>query len=363
MVTVVMMAVVTAMVVFFLIEAGKAGKTAAAEVVLSKGWSNRFSRQALEEKKADFLEKYEKYHKVTEKKAHKRVKEWDKQIEVYSKNEQEYMDGQKFTLLDLISTAGYQFLVDIRLDGDSNLLRKLTASCEHTGYVELERSQETGDKKNSAIYAYYLLASLIGYIYMGALLAFFLGVVMIAMENEMTGVIMSMAVGFGLAALYGYVPYDNLKSRAAKRQEEIDQGFPNALSKITLLSMAGMNIVRAVEETADSDHSLMCRELKLVVKEVNQAATVQEAFIRLQNRCSNKYLDKMVTVITKSYKSGNFNLADDLKSINDECWLDKKHSARRMGEKIQNKLFIPTMLMFVGILVVIIVPAMAGFNL
>ena len=253
------------------------------------------------------------------------------------------MDGQKFTLLDLISTAGYQFLVDIRLDGDSNLLRKLTASCEHTGYVELERSQETGDKKNSAIYAYYLLASLIGYIYMGALLAFFLGVVMIAMENEMTGVIMSMAVGFGLAALYGYVPYDNLKSRAAKRQEEIDQGFPNVLSKITLLSMAGMNIVRA--------------------KEVNQAATVQEAFIRLQNRCSNKYLDKMVTVITKSYKSGNSNLADDLKSINDECWLDKKHSARRMGEKIQNKLFIPTMLMFVGILVVIIVPAMAGFNL
>ena len=34
-----------------------------------------------------------------------------------------------------------------------------------------------------------------------------------------------------------------------------------------------------------------------------------------------------------------------------------------MSEAVQNKLFIPTMLMFIGILVVIVVPAMAGFNL
>ena len=100
-----------------------------------------------------------------------------------------------------------------------------------------------------------------------------------------------------------------------------------------------------------------------MVQEINKAATVQEAFVRLQNRCSNKYLDKLVTIVTKSYVSGNTNLADDLKNINDECWLDRKHNTRRMSEKIQNRLFVPTMLMFVGILVVIIVPAMSGFNL
>ncbi len=126
---------------------------------------------------------------------------------------------------------------------------------------------------------------------------------------------------------------------------------------------AGMNIVKAIEETAESGDSLMYRELRIAVKEMNKASTVQGAFTRLQCRCNNKYLDKMVTIITKSYVSGNENLASDLKGINDECWLDKKHNARRMGEKIQNKLFIPTMLMFIGILVVIVVPAMSGFNL
>ncbi len=363
MISMILMGLVTIAAVFFLIETGKASKTAAAEIVMSKAWSSRFARQTLEETREEFLEKNARYHTVTEKKAARKVKEWDKQIAAYQKTEEAYSSGKRFSLLDLIPLPGYQLLADMKLDGDSDLLRKLTGSCEHTGYVELERNQESGGKKNSAIYAYYLLASLIAYTYVGVMLALFLGVVTIAAGNEMVGIILPMGVCFAGFALYGYIPYDNLRSRAVKRQEEIDMGFPNAISKIALLVTAGMNIARAIEETAGSDNSLMYRELRLTVKELNQASTVQEAFLRLQCRCNNKYLDKMVTIITKSYIAGNMNLAGDLKSINDECWLDKKHNARRMGEKIQNKLFIPTMLMFIGILVVIVVPAMSGFNL
>ena len=360
--SVILMIIATAISVFCMIETGKASRVAAAEVALSRGWSNRFAKQVLLDKKAAFLEQNEKYHRVPEKKAAKKVKEWDKQIEGYQKNEEQYLSGRRFSLMDVVPLFGYQLLVDIKLDGDSDLLRKLIISCEHTGYVELERDQETNGKKNSSIYAYFLLASLFSYVCIGVILSLILGVVAIAAGNETMGVVLPMAVAFAAPALYGYVPYDNLQNRAAKRQEEIDLGFPNAVSKITLLVTAGMNISRAIEETANSDDSLMCRELRMVVKEMNQAATMQGAFIRLQCRCNNKYLDKMVTIITKSYVAGNANLASDLKTINDECWLDKKHNARRMGEKIQNKLFVPTMLMFVGILIVIIVPAMSGFR-
>lgn len=363
MITVVWMTVVTAAAIFFLVEIGRAQKSAVAEIVLSKAWSNRFARQILEEKKAEYLENNEKYHTYSDKKIKKKVKEWDKQIASYQKTEDAYFAGKRFSLLDIIPLFGYQLLVDIKLDGDSDLLRKLTLSCERTGYVELERDQETGDRKNSSIYAYYLIASLISFLFMGVMLAFFLGVVMINIGNQGVGVFLPMLVGFGGPTLYGYVPYDNLRLHAARRQDEIDRGFPNAISKIALLVTAGMNITKAIEETANSGNSLMYRELRLALKEMNKAATMQSAFIRLQCRCNNKYLDKMVTIITKSYVSGNANLADDLKAVNDECWLDKKHNARRMSEAVQNKLFVPTMLMFIGILVVIIVPAMAGFNL
>lgn len=359
----VLMGLATILAVVFIIEMRRGGKASATEVVLSKAWSCRFARQDLEDKKADFLEKQERYHRLSEKKAAKKLEGWDKQIAAYRRRENIYLEGKRFSLLDLISLVGYQFLVDLRLDGNSEFLKKLTRNCEYSGYVELERNQEMGGKKNSAVYAYFLLASFIAYAYVGVLTALLAGVAVLAAGNGTGGAMMAMIAGFAGCALYGYIPYDNLQSKAARRREGIEQSFPNVISKLTLLVMSGMNIVRALEETAASGSSLMYRELQLAVKEMEQAHTLQEAFLRIQNRCDNKYLDKMVTMVTKSYVSGNANLAEDLKSVNDECWLDKKHNARRMGEKIQNKLFIPTMLMFIGILVVIIVPAMSGFNL
>ncbi len=363
MITVVFMAIATVLALFFLLESGKAGKSAAAEVVLSRAWSYRFARQTLQEKKQHYLEDNEKYHTVSAKKAAKQIKTWEKQIAENQKKEETYLTGKQYTLLDHISLFGYQILVDLRLDGDNNLLRQLTASCERTGYVELERNQETGGKKNSSIYAYYLLAMLFSYSYIGVMAALFLGVLSAAAGNtDPAGIVLPMAVGLGGCVLYGYIPYDNLRTKAAKRQEEIDLDFPNAISKITLLVTAGMNITKALEETALSGSTQIYQELRLAVRELRQASSLQGALTRIQYRCNNRYLDKMVTIIAKSYVSGNANLAADLKAINDECWLDKKHNARRMGEAVQNKLFVPTMLMFIGILIVIIVPAMSGFN-
>ena len=251
----------------------------------------------------------------------------------------------------------YNMLVD-----ENEILKKLTASCEQSGFIELERSQETSGKRNSAIYAYYLLAYMTSFVWIGLILMCITGTVMIAAGNEMTGVALPMLGAFGIMALLGYIPYDGLNSRTKRRQEDLNREFPDAVSKITLLVAAG-NMTRAIEQTAQSGNSLIYQELRLVVKEMDRSSTLQGAFMRMQGRCSNKYLDKMITVVSKSYASGNANLADDLKTINDECWLDKKHNARRMSEAVQNKLFIPTMLMFIGILVVIVVPAMAGFNL
>ena len=155
---------------------------------------------------------------------------------------------------------------------------------------------------------------------------------------------------------------DELRTRAEKRQEEIDRDFPNILSKTALLVTAGMNIVKALGEASTSGNSIIYIELQRVMKEINQSSSVSTAFASLQSRCNNRYLDRMISLITKSYSSGNANLAEDLREINRECWLEKKHQSRRMGEVVQNKLFVPTMLMFVGVLVVIIIPAMSGFN-
>ena len=348
--------------IFFLIEVNKENRAATAELVISKAWNNRFSRLDIEEKKKKFLKDNDKYHTHNEKQVAKKVKEWDKQIAEYNKQEDAYMSGKAFSFVDCITLFGYQLLVDLGINADSDIFRKMVASCEHAGYLELERSQETGGRKNSFIYAYYLIASLFSYAYLGMVLAVFLSVVMLSAGREVSNVIIFAVVGFAGMFLVGYIPYDGLNLKAKVRQEAIDRDFPNVISKLALLVTAGMNIVRAIEETAYSSDTEIYLEFQKAVKEMRQSVSVEAALVHLQCRCNNKYLDKLVTIVSKSYVAGNTNLADNLRTINAECWLDKKHNSRRMGEAVQNKLFVPTMLMFVGILVVIIVPAMSGFN-
>lgn len=354
--------IVSILVVVFLVELKKENRVAIADLVISKAWNKRFAKNDIEDKKNKFIFQQQKYHTVSEKKAAKKIKEWDKQIADYQKAEEAYLSGRSLTIIDGITMFGYQLLTDLNINAESSMFRKLMKSCEQSGYEELDRSQVTGERKNSSIYAYYLIASLVSYAFVGILLAIFFVLLMLFMGNELTSVLIVSFTSFAGLMLAGYLPLDGLNAKAKKRQEAIDREFPDAISKIALLVTAGMTVLRAIEETSNSDDNTMCKELKRVIKDINQAATMEEAMLRLQSRCSNKYLDKMVSVVSKSYVAGNANLADNLRAINAECWLEKKHGARRMGEAVQNKLFIPTMLMFIGILVVIIVPAMSGFS-
>lgn len=354
--------VLTLLILFFIIEIGRVNKAVVAEVVISTGWRTTFAKRDLEDKKEAFLKGNEKYHYTTEKKASKKVKKWEKQIAAKANEAEKYMGGKKFTVLEEIIVFGYQLLVKLKMDSNSELIRKMTRRCEASGYVQLERNQESNGKRNSSIYAYYLIAAVLGYTYVGVISALFLAVLTIGMGREFTNILVFCLAGFLLPFILGIIPMEELKVKADKRQEAIDREFPNMISKIALLVTAGMNIVKASEEAANSGDSVMYLEMQKTIKDIKQSSSVSNAFMELQCRCNNRYLDKMVALVSKSYTAGNANLADDLREINGECWMDKRHQSKRMGERIQNKLFVPTMLMFVGILVVIIIPAMSGFN-
>lgn len=54
---------------------------------------------------------------------------------------------------------------------------------------------------------------------------------------------------------------------------------------------------------------------------------------------------------------GNEEIAYFLKEMSDEMWEEKKHLAKRKGEAANSKLLIPTVMIFVGILGMIMIPA------
>lgn len=355
-------ALLTVMVLFFILQIKQATQTMIVEVVKAKSWEKLFYARTQQEKINEFVRDYkENPDKYTQKTAKKKLEGMKKQLDDYTEAYKAYASARKLEFYDLISVFGYRICVLLKLDNESDLLRNVVRSCELSGHLELEKSQMTSKKKNSYLYAYYLIATLIAYAYVGVAIALLVCIVLpgIGKSAKVTFVIALLAVA--LMGILGYLPLDELADRANKRTEEIERDIPNVVSKMALLYMSGMTIVNSLAQTADSGSGLIYRELKLALKDMDKAASLNEALQRLQSRCENKYLDKMVSILSTSDDFGNYNLTEDLLALNAECWLEKKHSVRRYVDAVQAKLMVPTMLMLISILIMVIVPVMEGF--
>ena len=84
MVLIVLAAIITVAIVFFLVTVHRTERSVLAEIAVATSWSYLFAKQNLEYKKNDYLKSLEKSGK-TPKNASRKIKKWDKSIENYSK--------------------------------------------------------------------------------------------------------------------------------------------------------------------------------------------------------------------------------------------------------------------------------------
>ena len=75
----------------------------------------------------------------------------------------------------------------------------------------------------------------------------------------------------------------------------------------------------------------------------------------LQNAAKRKEIEVCLWFI-QNLKKGNEELAYFLKDLSDEMWEVKKNQVKQKGEKANSRLLLPMMLIFIGILIMILVP-------
>lgn len=303
---------------------------------------NRISRNLLAEemKKSGMLD--DKKKKKQGKAYGKKIKESEQRLEKLEKG--------FLGTLDLIPLAGYRLMQLMRWDATNGIVKTLYRKC--TQFKE---------KKEAMNYTYYLLASLIGNILLGVA-AFFAGLGLALAAGLGTRSIVVALAAFGVFALLGYLPYDNVNVVVQKREEEIERQFPQVVSKMALLTVAGMEVSQAWKLAAKSGYGTLYEEMNRVMIDFDNNVSPVEAYSKFITRCNNRYTTKLATAIIQNLSKGNAEIVTLFRTLNDESWMEHKHNARRMGEKVQTKLMLPTMLMFGGIIVLIIVPVMSGFN-
>lgn len=172
--------------------------------------------------------------------------------------------------------------------------------------------------------------------------------------------ILVILIGFGALAYYyvSTIPEETVKKRTGAILDE----FADVVSKLALLVNAGMILREAWEMIAYSAEGELYDEMRLVCENINNGMSEIDAYTEFGTRCTAPEIKKFTSTIIQGVVKGNKELVEMIKMQSREMWNSKQHRVRQQGEKAASKLLIPTCIMFVGVLIMIIVPIFANLG-
>lgn len=225
----------------------------------------------------------------------------------------------------------------------------------------MEKSIELYGKKYASNKAKQLVAQILSYPIIGLSFTLSLGAILLGTGNQMPGFGVLLG-GSLLVIVLVYALYDELSDRVNKRRTAITRQFPNVVSKLALLVTSGMIMDRAWRETAESQEAELYIEMRRTSDELANLVEPSVAYMNFIDRCNTKETTKLASAIIQSLSKGNAEIGALLKGMAHEAWQERRHMAKRDSEAANSKLMIPTMLLFLAILVIIMVPVVINFS-
>ncbi|MCD7922003.1 MAG: type II secretion system F family protein [Clostridiales bacterium] len=190
------------------------------------------------------------------------------------------------------------------------------------------------------------------------MLLFLLGFVLYGLSASAA----AMGVMFLFAFVAVYYVLTLASKKITKRSEALMNDFSEVVSKLALLTNAGMILREAWEVTARAGEGLFYEEMRLALDDMENGVSEMEAIRRLGLRCVIPEIKKFSATITQGIQKGNSELSAMLQDQSAEVWNLRKQNAHRQGEKAASKLMIPIFIMFLGVIIMIIVPIFSNLG-
>ena len=169
-------------------------------------------------------------------------------------------------------------------------------------------------------------------------------------------------VGIAISALMIWYLDELLNDKINARRDELLRDYPGMLSKLTLLVNAGMPIREAWIKVANANEGMLYQEMRNTAMDLSNGMQEVEAYKTFGERCSIKSLRKFSTMMIQNLQKGSNEVVQFLKDMSTEAWEEKKHEVKRKGEKASSKLIMPIGLIFLGVLILIIVPMFSSLK-
>ena len=103
-------------------------------------------------------------------------------------------------------------------------------------------------------------------------------------------------------------------------------------------------------------------EMRIALAEIQAGKPEAMAYESFARRCHVKEVTKFVSIIVMNLKRGGSGVVGVLRDQGDECWQMRKDAAKRLGEEAGTKILIPMMIMFLGIVLIVVTPAVLSMS-
>ena len=256
------------------------------------------------------------------------------------------IDGKIFTLKDI-------YFIGFGAVEIYEQFKKKKISTSDKAIEEIKKLAEVFGRDSAELYYYVKVSAQVSLI-----LTFLpIGLLLVCILKSIMGLLMGGLLTYAL--VYGI--QSSINASVERKKDSVMSEFPKMVSKLTLLINAGMLIGRAWDEGANSDfeHSLY-EEMRFTSKDLDEGIQLETAMESFATRCGIKEMRKFASIYVQAVNMGAGEAIDSMKEMADEAWEEKKQISKQKGEIASQKLMIPNLIMFLGILIVVVVPMIAS---
>lgn len=172
---------------------------------------------------------------------------------------------------------------------------------------------------------------------------------------------------FAIMLMFSGVAYYYFGTLTSKkllaRSEQLLHDFSEVVSKLALLTNAGMILKEAWQEVAFAGDGIIYSEMRITVSEMNNGVAEIDAIYNFGMRCMIPEVKKFASTVMQGMEKGSGDLSIMLTEQSKEVWQMKKQLVRREGERASSKLLFPLCIMFIGILIMILVPIFTNLGI
>ena len=246
------------------------------------------------------------------------------------------IDPEQYKYPELF-TVGFALMKFFRVDSKSK-----------NGRRRVKEISEVQGKQYAEYYYYVINAEKWTYGFTVLVLFCILG----AMGNQP----MALLLGSVMSFLVMWYIEELLNDKLEERRDALLADLPQVLSKLTLLVNSGMTLREAWKKVAYGGDRVLYQEMQTTVNDMQNGLSEKESYRNFADRCAIKQVRRFASTMIQNMTKGPAEISYFLKDMSDEMWEEKKHLVKQKGEAANSKLLIPTAMIFIGILVMIMVP-------